>query len=182
MYEAIFLVIAIAFMQWFHAPWAVVLALLTLLFCLPGLWVMRGAAPFVSTPANTVRRMLAFAHVKKGERVEDLGCGDGRLVFAAARHGANAVGYEFSVPTYLVAKVRSLAYKNADIRFANFWKQDHSQADVIFCYLLQNTMQDFKTKIWPTLKPGCRVVSHAFSMKDVPYEKKEEGVLLYVKH
>lgn len=181
MYEAIFMVLAIALMQWVGGTWTILVAGLVLLFCLPGLLVMRGAAPFVSTPFRTVRAMLSLANVQRGDRVEDLGCGDGRLVFEAAKKGAKATGYEFSIPTYLVAKLRSLFKKNATVRYANFWNVDHSKADVIFCYFLQETMQDFKKKIWPTLKPGTRVVSHAFTMNDIPYEKKEGAAVLYVK-
>ncbi|TSC57864.1 MAG: hypothetical protein Greene041662_871 [Candidatus Peregrinibacteria bacterium Greene0416_62] len=46
---------------------------------------------------------------------------------------------------------------------------------------LRDTMHDFERKIWPTLKPGCRVVSHAFTMKDIPAERKEGDAVLYVK-
>jgi len=125
--------------------------------------------------------MLRLARIKPGEMVYDLGCGDGRIVFAAQKAGAQAVGYELSAPTYLLAKLRSLAHPGSRIEYKNFWTQDYSKADVIFCYLLMSSMQTFKDKIWPNLKPGCRVVSHAFTMKGVTPEREEDGVILYVK-
>ncbi len=181
MYEAMFMVIALALVQWYRTPWSLVLAVVTLAVCLPGLLVMRGGAPFVSTPRKILDAMLELAGIRPGDKVADLGCGDGRLVFAAAAKGADATGYEFSVPTYTVAKLRSLTRSNARIRYANFWKLDHSDADIVFCFLLQDTMQDFKRKIWPTLKPGAKVVSHAFSMEGIAHKKKLGGALLYIK-
>jgi cyclopropane fatty-acyl-phospholipid synthase-like methyltransferase len=125
--------------------------------------------------------MLALSKIKVAERVYDLGCGDGRLVFAAAKHGAIAIGYEMSIPAYLLAKSSSLFHKKSSIRYGNLWKQDYRDADVIFCYFLKDTMQDFEAKIWPTLKTGCRVVSHAFAMKNVKESGREGDAVLYVK-
>jgi cyclopropane fatty-acyl-phospholipid synthase-like methyltransferase len=142
---------------------------------------MRGAAPFVTTSWQTVDAMLALAKIKTGDRVYDLGCGDGRLVFAAAQEGAHAIGYEMSVPAYLLAKSSSLFHPRSLIHYGNLWKQDYRRADVIFCYFLKDTMQDFEAKIWPTLKKGCRVVSHAFTMKDVKESGREGDAVVYVK-
>ena len=110
-----------------------------------------------------------------------LGCGDGRLVFAAASKNARAIGYEFSVPTYALAKFLSLFHPGSKIYLRDFWKQDYHDADVIFCYLLSNSMQTFKKIIWPQLKPGCKVISHAFAMKGIEPAYKGEGVVMYVK-
>jgi cyclopropane fatty-acyl-phospholipid synthase-like methyltransferase len=148
---------------------------------IPGAYATYTGAPFVPTSQKTLRKMIELAKIKKGEKVYDLGCGDGRLVFAAAKKGANAVGYEFSVPTFLWAKIRSLIYPRSSIQLRDFWKQNYKDADVIFCYLLTDTMQVFKKKVWPQLKPGTRVVSHAFRMKDIQPVKKEDGVVLYMK-
>lgn len=175
------LVLAIAIIVLPFLPGQLFWSVLLLLIVLPGTYAMRHGPPFVPTPRKTLECMMEFAGIKKGDRVYDLGCGDGRLVFAAAKRGARAVGYELSIPMFLIAKIRSLFRKNTSIRYGNFWKRDYADADVIVCYLLTDAMQTFHRTIWPQLPKGCRVVSHAFRMKDVKAVKDEKGVIMYVK-
>lgn len=181
MLEALLITSAIAALQWWHSPWSYLFAGMLLLMSLPGILVMRGAAPFVTTPKKTMRAMLALATIQPGEIIFDLGCGDGRLVFAAAVQGAVTTGYEMSVPAFLIAKLRSVFHPGSRIVFGNFWRQRFGNADVIFCYFLKDTMHDFERRIWPTLKPGCRVVSHAFTMEHVRTSDRVGDAILYVK-
>lgn len=161
----------------------VMIALLALeLLSLPGLWLMfRGSPPFVPTPKKTMHVMLKLSKLKKSDVAYDLGCGDGRLLIEAAARGARAIGYEFSLPTFLLAWFRTRKVLNATPHFGNFWKKSYADADVIFCYLLTQTMKDFQAHIWPQLKKGTRVVSHCFRMPDIAYAEAENGVYLYVK-
>ena len=154
---------------------------LGVLIVLPRLYGMWKGAPYVPTSGITMRRMFDLADIKKGDLVYDLGCGDGRLVFAAAKKGARAIGFECSIPTYLLAKLRSFFHPGASVRFRDFWKQDYTNADIILCYLLTTTMQTFKAVVWPQLKPGCRVVSHSFKMEGIEPSKVLENAVLYVK-
>lgn len=148
---------------------------------IPGTYATWKGAPFLPTPLPIVKRMIEAARLKKGERAYDLGCGDGRIVRAAAQVGARATGYELSVPTFVWGFFLTLATKNADIRFGNFWKKNVADADVIFCYLLTDTMGTFQRVIWPQLKPGTRVVSHTFRMKGVEPQHEDKDVIVYVK-
>lgn len=181
----IFTLFALYFLlQWVHATplQTVVVFFVWLIFSLPGvLMVLRGSPPLIPTAPWMMRIMMNFADIKPGEKVYDVGCGDGRLVFAAAGVGANAVGYELSIFAFMLAWFRSLFHKGATIRFGDFWKKDVSDADVIFCYLLIGAMADFKETIWTKLKPGTRVVSHSFRMTGIIPVKEERGVFLYVK-
>lgn len=161
-----------------NQPW---IAFAMVALALPGLYAMATGAPFFPTPKKILNKMMAFANIQPGQKVYDIGCGDGRLVFAAAKQRAQAIGYEFSLPTYLLAKIRSFFHKDATIQYRNFWHQNYSDADVIFCFLLTKSMQTFHQKIWPQLKPGCKVVSHAFSIKQLKPVKQETGVMMYVK-
>lgn len=171
----------IAVLLWLFLKGYPLLWLLAAIIFIPGVWFMRTGAPFVPTPRKTMKTMFDFADLKPGEKMYDLGCGDGRFLIEAAKRGAIAVGYEVSIPTYLLAKLRTLFKKNIAVRYGNFWTKDYCDADVIFCYLLISSMQDFREKIWPSLRPGCRVVSHAFRMKGIEAAKDQDGVALYVK-
>jgi ribosomal protein L11 methylase PrmA len=174
------LLVAVAFFLP-SGPHRLVWTFVILFIALPGVYAMVKGAPFVPTGNNALKRMIKFAKIKKGETAVDMGCGDGRIVFAAANVGAKATGYELSVPMFAIAWVRSLFHKNSSIRFLDFWKQDYSKTNVIFCYLLTEPMQRFKKEIWPTLKPGTRVVSQSFRIKGLKPDKEEKNVMLYVK-
>lgn len=153
---------------------------LCVVLMLPAVYAMWTGAPPVPTPPAVMRDMFALAKIRPGERVYDLGCGDGRLVFEAKRLGAQATGFELALPVYLLAKIRSF-FLGGRILFRDFWKADLSDADVVFCFLLTDSMQTFKQKLWPALKPGTRVVSHAFPMHGIEPAERMGGVRLYVK-
>lgn len=160
-------------------PW-VIFAILTIVL-LPGLYGAFTSGPFVSTVKKRRDMMLKLATIKRGETVYDLGCGDGRLVFGAGALGANAIGYEMSIPLVLWGWVQKLFGKKGIIRYGNLWNQDVRDANVIFCYLLPRSMKKFEKKIWPTLKKGTRVVSNGFQLPDVTPKKNEDAIFLYVK-
>ena len=172
-------------------PGKIFWVILVFMLVLPGTYALFRGPLFLPTRSHVLKTMIAFAKIKKNDRVYDLGCGDGRLVFAAAREGARATGYELSIPVFVVAKIRSFFYRGqsldknsggrATIRFGNFWAQNYDDADVIVCFLLTDAMLRFEQKIWPRLKPGCRVVSHMFRMKNVDPTKQEGKVVLYIK-
>ncbi len=164
-----------------RTPGNLIWIVIAIAIIIPGTYANWKGAPFVPTTKRVMKTMFKLANIKKGEKVYDLGCGDGRIVFQAAKLKAKAVGYEFSIPTFLIAKFLSLFHKNATIQMRDFWSQDYKDADVIFCYLLTESMQTFKLVVWPQLKPGTRVISHAFKMKGIAPKKKEGTVVLYVK-
>ncbi len=155
--------------------------IVAILVCIPGAAATWIGAPFVPTSHPILARMIDMAKLKPGEKTYDLGCGDGRVLLAAADKGAIAIGYELSLLMYAYCKVRCLLRKNIQVRLGNFWTKDFRDADVIFCYLLTDTMKTFKTKVWPQLKPGCRVVSHSFKMEGIAPDEEGEKVVVYVK-
>jgi SAM-dependent methyltransferase len=156
--------------------------IVTLIFLLliPGIYAAITSGPFVPSSRKRHRTMLELADLKPTDVVYDLGCGDGRLVFHAAKFCKKAIGYELSIPLYLFGKFRELFNRNnASIRYGNIWKQDYQDADVIFCYLLPKAMKQFYKEVWPTLKPGTRVISNAFQIHEVKPTEKEDKVYLY---
>ena len=126
------------------------------------------AAPWVPLWQRDIRRMLRLAAVKPGELVIDLGAGDGRiLVIAAKEFGARAIGCELAVLPYIVGCIkirqRGLGGK-AQLTYANFFNQPFGEADVICAFLTPGAMQKLKPKLERECKPGCRIVSYAFSI------------------
>lgn len=125
-----------------------------------------GAAPWVPTPRAAAAEMLKLAKLKKGEKVYDLGCGDGRLVFEAGRMGARATGLELMPVMFGIAWLRNLlAGSPARIRFANFWRTNLADADIVVAYLLTDSMTRLQRKFERELRPGTRVVSYAFEIR-----------------
>ncbi len=177
--EIFLLVLAILLIPF--VPGQLIWVPLVLAVILPGTYALWRGPLFVPTLRKTMDTMISLADIKKGEQVYDLGCGDGRLVFAAASKGARATGYELSIPIFLIAKFRSFFHRNSSIQFKNFWNQNYSDADILFCYLVPSAMQSFKEKIWSQLKPGCRVISHSFRIPGVEPVREEEKVVMYVK-
>lgn len=131
---------------------------------LPLIW----GAPWVPSSIGIVKKMLYLADVKPGQRVVDLGAGDGRVVIIAAKlFGAHAVGVEIDPLRCLIAnaliRVLGLHHK-AHVYHGNLYDFDLTQADVIVLYLWQSTNQKLKVRISEQLRSGAKVVSHSFSM------------------
>jgi SAM-dependent methyltransferase len=122
-------------------------------------------APWLPTRARDIERALTLAGLKPGERFYDLGCGDGRVVAAAVRHGAKAVGFEISLAMWLVCRVRQVfgSARGAVFSLKNLFGQDLSDADVVYVYGLPGANAGrLKPKLEAELKPGARVVAYQF--------------------
>jgi len=159
--------------QTFQSPWAIALAIL---ITIPTIIAMSTGAPFVPTPMPRVKKMIALAKIKPGEKVYDIGCGDGRMVYIAANdYGANAVGFELSPLVYLLAQVRKFFWKSkAKIQFTDFRSKKLNDADVIVCYLLPESLARLQSKLENELKKGARVVSYAFPIGTWEVTHREE--------
>lgn len=175
--------IGIMFITLFQLTWIDPRWLIALLFLLvlPGIYAAFTGGPFVPSARKRHKNMLALAELKKTDTVYDLGCGDGRLLFSAAPFVKQAIGYDLSIPLVLFGKLRAIAARNLSIRFGNLWKQNLSEANVIFCYLLPASMERFHKEVWPTLKKGTRVVSNAFPITGLRPKKEKEKVYLYIR-
>jgi len=125
-------------------------------------------APFVPTPDDVVDRMLTLAKVTRDDIVYDLGCGDGRIPIAAARkYGAKGVGLDIDPSLVELAKSNAKAAgvdALVDFRVQNVLTADLSKATVVTLYLLSSSNERLRPLLLRQLKPGARIVSHAFSM------------------
>jgi protein-L-isoaspartate O-methyltransferase len=141
--------------------------------------------PFVPSPQEVVDKMVELAGVKKGDVVYDMGSGDGRIVIAAAKKGARAVGFE--IDGDLVKESRENIRKAgveklAEIRQQDILTVDFSPANVVTMYLLPDVNLKLKPNLLKQLKPGSRVVSHSFDMGDWKPDKVErvDGRTIYL--
>jgi precorrin-6B methylase 2 len=126
--------------------------------------------PYVPTTEEAVRAMLKLADVKQADIVYDLGCGDGRIVIAAAKtYGARGVGIDIDPDRIREAKENAkkagvenlVRFEENDLFQANF-----REATVVTLFLLPSINLKLRPKLLNELKPGTRVVSNTFDMGD----------------
>lgn len=148
-------------------------------------WSHIKGAPWVPTRMKKVRQMLSLADIQPDEVLYDLGCGDGRFIVTAARRfDAKAVGIEINLLLYLwcqfLITILGLR-KKIKIAYGNFFKHDLSNADVVICYLLQETNDKLEEKLIQELKPTARVVSNSFLFHRLPvaFEDTDKGIYVY---
>lgn len=123
---------------------------------------------YVPTPEEVVDAMLEAAEVKSSDVVYDLGCGDGRIVITAARqYGARGVGIDIDPQRIKEARENaSKAGVATRVRFiqGDLFETDLRPATVVTLYLLPSLNLRLQPKLVEELRPGARVVSHAFDM------------------
>ena len=136
-------------------------------------------APWVPARAYDVEVLLDDAKIKPGDMYIELGCGDGRLVRAAARRGATAIGYELNPVLWFFAWLLSIGQKNTHIRFGNFWKQDISKADVVLAFLVPRTMPRLGAKADHEMKNGSRLISYIFPIENKKHTRKHRSWYIY---
>ena len=132
--------------------------------------------PYVPTAEDVVAEMLKTAGVKKGDVLYDLGCGDGRIVITAAKEfGIRGVGID--IDPVRIKEARANAEKAGVTGQVKFIEQDLfdakiGEATVVTLYLLPQINLKLRPKLFRELKPGTRIVSHAFDMGDWKPEKQ----------
>jgi precorrin-6B methylase 2 len=133
--------------------------------------------PYVPTPASVVARMLDLADVRKGDFVIDLGSGDGRIAIAAAARGARALGID--IDPIRIGEANANAAKAGVTEVVSFRQQNLfdtpiGEATVLTLYLLESVNLQLRPRILTELRPGTRVVSHAFHMGEWKSDRHEK--------
>jgi cyclopropane fatty-acyl-phospholipid synthase-like methyltransferase len=142
------------------------------IFCLATVgWASCSLAPWVPTRKRDLERICKLAQFKPGEIFYDLGCGDGRLpLYAARRYGARGVGLELSLPLYLICRMRLIFHRSGKVKFKfkDLYRENLAEADVV--YMFADSSRKFKgdllAKLKNELKPGARVITYAFAVKE----------------
>jgi protein-L-isoaspartate O-methyltransferase len=146
-------------------------------------------APYVVSPQEIVDRMLELADLRPGEKLYDLGSGDGRiLVTAVVRFKAKAVGVEISDD--LVASTNDRIHRlgldnDARVIHGNFLDTDLSPADVVTLYLATDANELLRPNLEKYLRNGARVVSHDYRVpgwkpKLVDKDPERHGHIIYL--
>jgi SAM-dependent methyltransferase len=137
-----------------------------------GLQIAKGSSPdvpYVSTPHAIVDEMVRLADVKASDVVYDLGCGDGRLVIAAVKKtGCRGVGIDIDPERIKESRANARDAGVEDrVRFVeqNFFASDIREATVMLIYLFPDVNIRLRGKFLSEMKPGSRLVSHAFDIR-----------------
>lgn len=140
---------------------------------------------FVPTPPEVVDKMLELAEVRDGDVLYDLGSGDGRIPIAAAKKfQLRAVGIDIDPERIREARANASAAGVTDevsFRQADLFTSNISDATVVTLYLLDSLNEKLRPRLLTELKPGTRIVSHAFRMGDWQPERTAEvdGRMVY---
>lgn len=129
---------------------------------------------WVPTPDAVVERMLDLVELRAGERLVDLGSGDGKIAIAAARRGARARGIEYN-PDLVALSLRNARAAGVAVDFqqGDIFQVDFRDADIVTLYLLP-TLNERLRPILLDMKPGTRVASHQFGMGEWKPDRTDE--------
>ncbi len=159
-------------MQWL----LVVVGVLVLCFG----FVLLYGAPYLPTLSKQVEVALDLVDLQTGQTLLELGCGDGKVLLAAAARGWNVVGYELNPILALIAWLRTRRY-GARVRVicGNFWTRPWPPAEGIFVFLLDKYMSQLDTKITQSPVRPIKLVSFAFQVPNKPAVMSKQGLFLY---
>lgn len=140
-------------------------------------------SPYVPIKPERYRNILKF--IKKGDRVADLGCGDGRMLAEAIKLGAaRADGWELDALVFTLAQKRlsKLGAKpraKIKVHFGDFWRAKVADFNVIYVYQMTKYLGPFKETILPQLKTGTLILSPDYQIPGMKYWKKDKGIFVY---
>lgn len=148
------------------------------------LWPFLFGAPFEPTDEKKIKKMIRLVRIKKGEKAVDLGSGDGRIVIALARAGAEAHGYEINPFLVLISKwniKKAGLGGKAFIHWGSFWNANFRNYKIVLLFQFSTIMNRLEKKLKKELKKGSRVVSYYWKFPNWKPSKKIENIWLYKK-
>jgi precorrin-6B methylase 2 len=162
-------------------------ALSLLLFVLILLWILVPTLyglPPVPTKPKRIRKALELVNLQPNEVIYDLGAGDGRVLLLAAREfGAKAVGVEVGPIQCVLIWLRAVASgfgNQIKVRWANFYKADLHDADVVFVYATSKEVMKLAPHLEKQLKKGTRLVSISADFSEWEPSVMDEHELIFV--
>lgn len=144
-------------------------------------FVLLFGAPYLPTLRKQVDTALDLLDLQPGQRLIELGSGDGRILLAAAKRGYHADGYELNPILVAISKWRIRKYKHlATVHWGNYWTADWGKTDGIFFFGLQKFMPKLDKKIIQQSGRPVKLVSFAFTLSDRKPHIAKEGLYLYI--
>ena len=156
----------------------ILIAALLVLLCFAG--VLLVGAPYVPTLTPQVEAALELANVMPNQTLLELGCGDGKVLIAAAQTGALAVGYELNPFLVLIAWLRTRRFKGrVRVKWGNFWQAEWPEVQAIFVFLHPRFMKRLDTKVIQYKHKPVKLVSFAFAVPDRTPAAQKNNVYCY---
>lgn len=141
-------------------------------------------ASYEKTNDEVAKKMIQFSKIKKGEKMADLGSGDGALVIAFAKKGAEAHGYEINpfLVLYSKRRIKQLHLeKKGFIHWKNFWKVNLAQFDIITIFQISYLMPLLEKKLRKEKKPKRRVLTNHWKINNqTPLKESKVGTGIYL--
>jgi hypothetical protein len=149
-----------------------------LLGCFAG--VLLFGAPYLPTLRPQMNAALKMAGLKPGQTLIELGCGDGRVMIAAAKQGLNVVGYELNPLLALIAWLRTRRYRGqVRVVWGDFWRAEWPPAEAAFTFLLPRYMAKLDKKCLRYGHRPIRLISFAFEIPGKKPRRSQKGVHAY---
>jgi 16S rRNA A1518/A1519 N6-dimethyltransferase RsmA/KsgA/DIM1 with predicted DNA glycosylase/AP lyase activity len=154
------------------------LAIVAVLACFAG--VLLVGAPYLPTLSPQVEAAIKLSGLKSADTLLELGCGDGKVVLAAARQGITVVGYELNPLLAALAWLRTRRYRhNVTIIWGDFWRKPWPEAEGIFVFLLPKYMKRLDTNVMQYKHKPVKLVSFAFKIPDKAVSAEQKGLFVY---
>lgn len=153
-----------------------------LLIIISTVLLLFGAVVFLGAPYLPTRRQQAEAaldllSLKPGDRLLELGCGDGKVLLLAAQRGLKVTGYELNPILAAVARLRTWRYRDiVDVVWADYWQAKWPDSDGVFVFLIEKFMPKLEKRM---IKHGGPLASVAFQIPNRPVSAQKDGVFLY---
>jgi cyclopropane fatty-acyl-phospholipid synthase-like methyltransferase len=167
---------------YFGVSFAIIIFLLWVIWLL--LYSMIRGGPYAPTGKSKIDIMLDLVNIKPGEKAVDIGAGDGRIVIALAKKGAEAHGIEINPLLVFLARrkiKREGLEGKAFIHTADMWKQDYSKFDIVTLFMTPHALRGLEKKLQKELRPGARVALNYYTFPAWKAAKHEGTVYLYKK-
>ena len=138
-------------------------------------------APYEGSGKKKVEDIIELAKAKKGDKIVDLGSGDGRIVIEFAKKGIESHGFEINPLLVLASryKIKKLKLKNAFIHWKSFWKVDLGKYDIVVLFQYKTIMEKLKKKLEKELKKNVSVVSYHWKFRNLKISKEKGDIYLY---
>jgi len=160
----------------------VILVIILFVIILAFGFVIIFGAPYLPTMKKQQEQAFKLLNLKPGQKILELGSGDGRVLLAAARQGLLADGYELNPLLYLLSKAVCFKHrKQINVYYGNFWHKKWPKADGIFVFLHPRFMNKLDKKIQHEFKGiSVKVVSYAFKIPGKKPQKTKDALYLYL--